>query len=165
MVFKSRRIKTKTNNWYEFKEQNSQLQDSWEKCNVYFFAKYNTNSKTFKGRLNYRVYLLIKDGTTNKKSEITLTIEIKTTLGKWHSLVSKKLSPKSNNFKPTERTITLKGRYTSGNRQRPFFSLGVSQHKHKITSLWKCELNWSSKLRENDERKKHPCWTNLCAFR
>ena len=59
----------------------------------------------------------------------------------------------------------LKGRYTFGNCQRPVFSLGVSQHMHKITSLLKFELNWSSKLRENDERKKHPCLTNLCAFR
>ena len=47
----------------------------------------------------------------------------------------------------------LKGRYTIGNCQRPVFSLGVSQHKHKITSLWKFELNWSSQLRENDESK------------
>ena len=50
-------------------------------------------------------------------------------------------------------TLTLKGRYTFGNCQRPVFSLGVSHHKHKITSLWKFGLNWSSKLRENDERK------------
>ena len=27
---------------------------------------------------------------------------------------------------------------TIGNCQRPVFSLGVSQHKHKITKLWKC---------------------------
>ena len=47
----------------------------------------------------------------------------------------------------------LKGRYTSGYCQRPVFSLGVSQHVHKITSLWKFGLNRSSKLRENDERK------------
>ena len=57
----------------------------------------------------------------------------------------------------------LKGRYTFGNRQRQVFSLGVSQHRHKILSLGKFELNWSSNLRENDERKKHTCWTNLCA--
>ena len=37
---------------------------------------------------------------------------------------------------------------------------------HKITNLWKFELNWSSKLRDNNERKKkHPCHTKLCAFR
>ena len=64
-------------------------------------------------------------------------------------------------------TLPLKPkvRYTFGNCQRPVFSHGVSQHKHKITNLWKFELNWSSKLRGNDERKKLPCCTNLCAFR
>ena len=31
--------------------------------------------------------------------------------------------------------VRLKGRYTFGNCQRPVFSLGVSHHKHKITSL------------------------------
>ena len=46
-----------------------------------------------------------------------------------------------------------KGRHTIGNCQRPVFSLGVSQHMHKITNLWKFELNWSSELGENDERK------------
>ena len=30
---------------------------------------------------------------------------------------------------------------TIGNCQRPVFSLGVSQHMHKITNLWKFELN------------------------
>ena len=40
-----------------------------------------------------------------------------------------------------------------GNWQRPIFLLGVSQHMHKIASLWKCWLNWSLKLQENDERK------------
>ena len=34
--------------------------------------------------------------------------------------------------------LSLKGRYTFGNCQRPALSLGVSQHKHKITNLWKC---------------------------
>ena len=49
----------------------------------------------------------------------------------------------------------LKGRYTIGNCQRPVFSLGVSQNMHKITNLWKFQLswNWSSKLRDNNERK------------
>ena len=46
-----------------------------------------------------------------------------------------------------------KGRYMFGNCQRPVFSLGVSHHNHKIISLWKCGLNWSSKLRGNYERK------------
>ena len=47
----------------------------------------------------------------------------------------------------------LKALYTFGNCQWPVFPLGVSHRKHKITSLWKFELNRSSKLRENDERK------------
>ena len=45
------------------------------------------------------------------------------------------------------------------------FSLGVSQHIHKITNLRKFELNWSSKLRDNNERRKHPSHTKLCAFK
>ena len=44
-------------------------------------------------------------------------------------------------------TIHLKTVDTIGNCQRPVFSLGVSQHMHKITNVWKFELNWSSKLR------------------
>ena len=44
---------------------------------------------------------------------------------------------------------------TIGNCQKLAFTVGVSQHIHKITSLWKFELNRSSKLRENNERKKH----------
>ena len=47
----------------------------------------------------------------------------------------------------------LKTLYTFGNSQRPVFSLGVSHHQHKTTSLWQLGLNWSSKLQENDERK------------
>ena len=46
----------------------------------------------------------------------------------------------------------LKALDTFGNCQRPVFSLGVSQHMHQITSLWKFGLNWSLKLQENDER-------------
>ena len=42
---------------------------------------------------------------------------------------------------------------TIGNCQRPVFSLGVSQVMHKITNLWKFELNRSSKLQENNGRK------------
>ena len=46
------------------------------------------------------------------------------------------------------------------------FSLGVSQHMYKITNLWKFELNWSSKLRDNNKwKKKKSCHTKLCAFR
>ena len=35
--------------------------------------------------------------------------------------------------------LYLKALYTFGNCQRPVFSLCVSHHKHKITSLWKLE--------------------------
>ena len=48
----------------------------------------------------------------------------------------------------------LKTPDTIGDCQRPVFPLGVSQHAHKITKLWKFELNWSSKLRDNNERNK-----------
>ena len=41
---------------------------------------------------------------------------------------------------------------TIGNCQR---LVGVSQHVHKITSLWKFELNRSSKLRDNNEKEKN----------
>ena len=58
----------------------------------------------------------------------------------------------------------LKTLDTIGYCQRPLFSLGVSQHIQKITNLCKFELNWSSELRDNYERKKHPCHTKLCAF-
>ena len=59
-------------------------------------------------------------------------------------------------------TETLKALDTIGNCQRPVFSLGVSQHfKQKITNLWKFDLNWSLKFRDN----KHLCRTKLCAFR
>ena len=59
----------------------------------------------------------------------------------------------------------LKTLDTIGNCQRLAFTVGVSQHKHKITNLWKFELNRSSKLRDNNERKKHPCHTKWFAFR
>ena len=63
--------------------------------------------------------------------------------------------------------LGLKTLDTIGNCQRPVFSLGVSQHTcmHKITNLWKFELDWSSELQDNYERKKHPCHTKLCAFK
>ena len=54
---------------------------------------------------------------------------------------------------------------TIGNCQGLAFTVGVSQHMHKITNLWKFELKRSSKLRDNNEEKKHPCHTKLCAFR
>ena len=47
----------------------------------------------------------------------------------------------------------LKTLDTFGHCQRPVFSLGVSQHMRKITNLWNFELNRSSKLRDNNERK------------
>ena len=75
----------------------------------------------------------------------------------------------------------LKTLDTFGNCQRPVFSLGVSQHMHKITNLWKFELNyWSlcgfikkiiviQKIYfwncEIIMKEKNPCHTNLCAFR
>ena len=48
---------------------------------------------------------------------------------------------------------TLKTLDSIGNCQRPLFPLGISQLMHKITNLWKFELNWSSKLRDNNEIK------------
>ena len=54
---------------------------------------------------------------------------------------------------------------TIGNCQRLASTVGVSQHMHKITNLWKFELNRSSKLRDNNERRKYHCHTKLCAFR
>ena len=66
----------------------------------------------------------------------------------------------------TSRASTcLKTLETIGNCQRPVFSLGVSQHMHKITNLGKFKLNRSSKLRDNYKRKKHPSHRKLCAFR
>ena len=49
---------------------------------------------------------------------------------------------------------------TIGNCQRPVFSLGVSQHKHKITNPVK---KFSLKLRYNNERKI-PFLHEVCAF-
>ena len=57
------------------------------------------------------------------------------------------------NITPPIEYYYLKGMYTFGNCQRPVLPLGVAQHKHKITNLWKFELNLSWKLRENDERR------------
>ena len=47
----------------------------------------------------------------------------------------------------------LKALDTFGNCQRPAFSLGVSQHMHKITHLRNFLVNLSSKVQENNERK------------
>ena len=51
---------------------------------------------------------------------------------------------------------TLKTVDTIGNCQRLVFTLGVSQHMHKITNLWTFRLNRSSQLRDNNEIKKTP---------
>ena len=48
----------------------------------------------------------------------------------------------------------LKAVDTIGNNcQRLVLTVGVSQHMHTITNLWKLQLNRSSKLRDNNERK------------
>ena len=64
-------------------------------------------------------------------------------------------------------TTNLKTLDTIANCQRLALTVGVSQHMHKITKLWKFEINRSSKLRNNSGRwkKKHPCHTKLCTFR
>ena len=49
--------------------------------------------------------------------------------------------------------MALKTMDTVGNCQRLVLTVGVSQHMHNITNLWKFELNRSSKLRDNNERK------------
>ena len=59
----------------------------------------------------------------------------------------------------------VKPLYMFGNCQRPVFSLCVSKHVHKITNLWKFELNWSSKLGDMKEIKNNLNHTKLCAFR
>ena len=38
--------------------------------------------------------------------------------------------------------ISLKAVDTIGNCQRLAFTVDVSQHMHKITNLWKFQLNW-----------------------
>ena len=50
---------------------------------------------------------------------------------------------------------SLKAVDTIGNCQRLAFTV-VSQHMHKITNLWKFNLNRSSNLRDNNERKRAP---------
>ena len=56
---------------------------------------------------------------------------------------------------------------TIGNCQRPVFPLipvYLNIYMHKITNMWKFELNRLLKLRENNERN-NPCHTKLCAIR
>ena len=48
--------------------------------------------------------------------------------------------------------LQLKAEDTIGNCQRLAFTVGVSQHMHKITNLSKLELNRSMNLRDNKER-------------
>ena len=67
-------------------------------------------------------------------------------------------------YKELYQATLLKAVDTIGNCQLNF-TVGVSQHMHKITNMLKFELNWSLKLRDNNERKKQPCHTKLCAFR
>ena len=47
----------------------------------------------------------------------------------------------------------LKAVDTIGNCQSLALTVGVSQHMHKITNLWKILLNRSSNLRDDNERK------------
>ena len=61
--------------------------------------------------------------------------------------------------------FVLKAVDTIGNCQRLAFTVGVSQHMHTIITQWKFELNRLSNLRDNSERKKHPCHIKLYAFR
>ena len=60
----------------------------------------------------------------------------------------------------------LKALNTFGNCQRPVFSLGVSHYNRKKTSLWKFGLNFLViEVARKWWKKKHTCWTSLCAFR
>ena len=61
-------------------------------------------------------------------------------------------------------TAPLKTVDSIGNCQRLSFTVSVSQYMHKITNLWKFELNRSSKLQDNNETKNNPCHTS-CVFR
>ena len=64
-------------------------------------------------------------------------------------------------FKPR---FYLKTLDTFGNCQRLVFTVCVSQHMPKITNMWKFELNRSSKLRDNNERKKTPFSHKVVCF-
>ena len=63
--------------------------------------------------------------------------------------------------KQTYKQQYLKTVDTIGNCQWPVFSLGVSKRVHKITNLWKFELNWWSKSWDNNERK-NTLVTQIC---
>ena len=59
----------------------------------------------------------------------------------------------------------LKALDTIGNCQSPVFSLGVSHHMHKINTCENLGSIGHRKLQDINEGKKHPFYTNLCAFR
>ena len=102
----------------------------------------NRGGGTALGDAFLKVFELVPDMRNGSKKALFILTDGVVTIGDDPSALAQSL-----------RWIYLKGRYTIGNCQRPVFSLGVSQHMHKITNLWTFELNWSSKLRENDERK------------
>ena len=65
------------------------------------------------------------------------------------------LKPRSPRFAVEITSYTqLQARYSFSNRQRPVSSLGVSQHMHQITKLWKFKLSWSLKMQVNSEEEK-----------
>ena len=68
-------------------------------------------------------------------------------------------------FYIVQQNVYTKTLDTIGNCQIPVFSLTVSQQMLEISNLRKFELIWSSKFWDNNERKKHPCHTKLCALR
>ena len=53
---------------------------------------------------------------------------------------------------------------TIGNCQRPVFSLGVSQHMHNMTNLWKFERHRWPKLRDINNGRKNPFVTQKCVL-
>ena len=53
---------------------------------------------------------------------------------------------------------------TIGNCQRRVFSLGVSQLMHKITNLWKFELNIGQRSCKIIMKEKHPRHTKVVCF-
>ena len=56
----------------------------------------------------------------------------------------------------------LKTLDTIGNFQRPVFSLGESQHMHKITNLWRFELDCEITMKEKTPLShKVVCWQML----
>ena len=61
--------------------------------------------------------------------------------------------------------VPLKTLDIIGYCRRPVFWLGLFQHMHKITNLWNIELNWSTKLQYNSERKKTPLSHKVVCFR